>query len=65
MYIFNNPFTWVGCNTQLIFKWSLTGLNSKFSIWTGCLISAIEPSLSNYLPIARGGIIGFITFPAM
>ena len=45
------------------FKWSLTGLNSEFSFsWTSCLTKAEEPSLSNYLPIAGGRIIGFIPF---
>ena len=40
------------------FKRSLTGLNSEFSF-----SSAEEPSLSYYLPIAGGRIIGFIPFP--
>ena len=44
-----------------IFKQSLTGLNSEFSFsWTSCLTKAEEPSLSYYLPIAGGRIIGFI-----
>ena len=43
---------------------SLTGLNSEFSFsQASCLIKAEEPSLSNYLPIAGGRIIGFISFP--
>ena len=46
------------------FKRSLTGLNSEFSFsWTSCLTKAEEPSLSYYLPIAGGRIIGFIPFP--
>ena len=46
------------------FKWSLTGLNSEFSFsYTSCLTKAGEPSLSYYLPIAWGRIIGFIPFP--
>ena len=46
------------------FKRSLTGLNSEFSIsWTSCLTKAEELSLSYYLSIARGRIIGFIPFP--
>ena len=46
------------------FKRSLTGLNSEFSFsWTTCLTKAEEPSLAYYLPIAGGGIIGFILFP--
>ena len=45
------------------FKWSLTGLNSEFSFsWTSCLTKAEENSLSYYLPIAGGRIIGFIPF---
>ena len=39
-------------------KWSLTGLNSEFSF-----SKADELSLSYYLPIVGGGIIGFIPFP--
>ena len=46
------------------FKRSLTGLNSEFSFsLTSCLTKAEEPSLSYYLPIAGGRIIGFIPFP--
>ena len=46
------------------FKRSLTGLNSEFSFSkTSCLTKAEEPSLSYYLPIAGGTIIGFILFP--
>ena len=46
------------------FKRSLTGLNSEFSFSsTSCLAKAEEPSLSYYLPIAGGRIIGFIPFP--
>ena len=46
------------------FKQSLTGLNSEFSFsYTSCLTKAKEPSLSYYLPIAGGRIIGFIPFP--
>ena len=45
-------------------KRSLTGLNSDFSFSkTSCLTKAEEPSLSYYLPIAGGRIIGFIPFP--
>ena len=47
-----------------IFKRSLTGLNSEFSFSkTSCLNKAEEISLSYYLPIAGGRIIGFIPFP--
>ena len=46
------------------FKRSLTGFNSEFSFSeTSCLTKAEEPSLSYYLPIAGGRIIGFIPFP--
>ena len=46
------------------FKRSLTGLNSEFSFpRTSCLTKAEEPSLSYYLPLAGGRIIGFIPFP--
>ena len=39
-------------------------MNSQFSFsWTSCLTKAEEPSLSYYLPIAGGRIIGFIPFP--
>ena len=40
------------------FKRSLTGFNSEYSF-----TKAEEPSLSYYLPIAGGRIIGFIPFP--
>ena len=45
------------------FKRSLTGLNSEYSFLTSCFTKAEEISLSYYLPIARGRIIGFIPFP--
>ena len=62
--IFTNPSARTGYDTRSIFKWSLTGLNSEFSFsWTGCLTKAEEPSLPYYLPIAGGGIFGFIPFP--
>ena len=39
-------------------------MSSEFSFsLTSCLTKAEEPSLSYYLPIAGGRIIGFITFP--
>ena len=51
-------------DTSSIFKQSLTGLNLNFSFsWTSCLTKAEELSLSYYLPIAGGRIIGFIPFP--
>ena len=62
--LFTNPFALAGYDTRLICKRSLTGLNSEFSFsLTSCLTTAEEPSLSYYLPIAGGSIIGFIPFP--
>ena len=64
MILFTNPSARAGYDTRSIFKQSLTGLNSEFSFfWTSCLTKAEEPSLSYYLPIAGGRIIGFIPFP--
>ena len=63
LIIFSNPFTRTGYDTRSIFKRSLTGFNSEFSFSkTSCLTKAEEPSLSYYLPIAGGKIIGFIPF---
>ena len=62
--LFTNPSARAGYDTRSIFKRSLTGFNSEFSFsWTSCLNKAEEPSLSYYLPIAGGRIIGFIPFP--
>ena len=59
--LFTNPSARAGYDTRTIFKRSLTGLNSEFSFsQTSCLTKAEEPSLSYYLPIAGGRIIGFI-----
>ena len=59
-----NPSARAGYDTRSIFKRSLTGFNSQFSFsWTSCLTKAEEPSLSYYLPVAGGRIIGFIPFP--
>ena len=64
IYIFTNPSPRAGYDMRSIFKQSLTGLNSEFSFsLTSCLTKAEEPSLSYYLPIAGGRIIGFIPFP--
>ena len=64
IYIFTNPSTWAGYDTRSIFMRSSTGLTSEFSFSsTSCLIKAEELSLSYYLPIAGGRIIGFIPFP--
>ena len=61
--IFTNPSARAGYDTRSIFKRSLTDLNSEFSFKTSCLTKAEEPSISYYLPIAGGRIIGFIPFP--
>ena len=62
--LFANPSARAGYDTRSSFKRSLTGLNSEFSFsLTSCLSKAEELSLSYYLPIARGRIIGFIPFP--
>ena len=62
--LFPNPSARVGYDTRSIFKQSLTGLNSELSFsLTSCLTKVEEPSLSFYLPIAGGRIIGFIPFP--
>ena len=62
--LFTNPSARAGYDTRSTFKRSLTGLNSEFSFSkTSCLTKTEEPSLSYYLPIAGGRIIGFIPFP--
>ena len=62
--LFTNPSARAGYNSRSIFKRSLTGFNSEFSFsYTSCLSKAEELSLSYYLPIAGGRIIGFIPFP--
>ena len=62
--LFTNPSAPAGYDTRSIFKRSLTGVSSEFSFsWTSCLTKAEEPSLSYYIPIAGGRIIGFIHFP--
>ena len=64
LYIFTNPSAQAGYDTKSIFKQSLTGLNSEFSFsYIGCHTKAEEHSLTYYLPIAEGRIIGFIPFP--
>ena len=64
LFIFTNPSVRAGYDTRSIFKRSLTGLNSEFSFsLTISLTMAGEPSLSYYLPITGGRIIGFIPFP--
>ena len=62
--IFTNPSARAGYDTRSIFKRSLTDLNLEFSFSsTSLLTKAEEPSLPNYLHIARGRIIRFIPFP--
>ena len=62
-YLITNPSAQVGCDTRSVFKQSLKGLNSDFSLFkTGYRTKAKEPSLLNYLLVARGRIIGFIPF---
>ena len=65
MYIlFTNPSARAGYSTRSIFKQSLTGLNLEFSFTlSSCLTKTEETSLSYYLPLAGGRIIGFIPFP--
>ena len=64
MILFTNPSARAGYDTRSIFKRSLTSLNSEFSFsLTSCLTKVVEPSLSYYLPIVGGRIIGFIPFP--
>ena len=66
MILFTNPSTRAGYDTRSIFKLSLTGLNSEFSLsYTSCFTKAKENSLPYYLPIAGGRIIGFIPFPRL
>ena len=59
MILFTKPSARAGYDTRSIFKRNLIGLNSE----TSCLTKAEEPSLSYYLPIAGGRIIGVIPFP--
>ena len=64
LILFTNPSARAGYDTRSIFKRSLTGLNSEFSFSkTSYLTKTEEPSLSYYLTIAGGRIIGFIPFP--
>ena len=66
LILFTNPSTRAGYDTRSIFKRSFTGLNSEFSFsLTCCFTKAEEPSLSYYLPITGGRIIGFIPFPSV
>ena len=58
IYVFTNSSAQAGYDTRSIFKRSLTVWNLEFSF-----TKAEEPSLSYYLPIDGGRIIGFIPFP--
>ena len=63
-----NPSARAGCDTRSIFKRSLTGLNSEFSLNSEFPRLVASPRLKNsvcptILPIAGGRIIGFIPFP--
>ena len=62
LIIFTNPSARAGYDTRSIFKRSLSGLNSEFFL---LLTKAEEISQPYYLPIAGGGIIGFIPFPGV
>ena len=63
-HIYPTPLLGQDMTQGQFFKRSLTGLNSEFSFsLTSCLTKAEEPSLSYYLSIAGGRIIGFIAFP--
>ena len=60
---FTIPCAWVGYDTKSPFKLRLTDLSSEFYFSsTVCISKAKEHSLSSYLSIARGRIIGFIPF---
>ena len=64
VYIFTNPYAWVRCDTRSVTKLSSTSLNSESTFSsTGCQTKAKEYSLSYYLPIAWGRIVGFMPFP--
>ena len=61
IYIY--PSTPTECDSQSIFKRSLTGLNSEFSFsYTSCHTKVKDHSLSNDLPIARERRVGYIYF---
>ena len=64
LYIFITPPSRLGCDTRLIFKEGLTGLNSEFSSsYTGSPRKVKEISVSYYLLITGRRITGFIPFP--
>ena len=53
MYVFTSPSTRAGCDTMLIFKQSLKGLESELFFSYTCLTKAKEIGLSYYLPIGK------------
>ena len=60
IYFFNLS-TQAVCNTMSIFKWSLTGLDSKLSFSKTCYHTNVkEFSLPYYLHITRGKIVGAV-----
>ena len=61
--VYYKPSAGAGCDTRSSLKQSLTGSNSEFSFWTGCLTKIKGPNLLYYLPIAGERIIAFIPFP--
>ena len=59
-----NPSDRPGCDIRSIFKRSVTGLNSEFSVSEiGWHTKVKEPSSFNYLLRAGGRIVGFIPLP--
>ena len=64
--IFTIPSARAGYDTRSTFKRSLIGFNSEYSFSSAsCLTKTEEPSLSYYLSIAGGRLIGFIPFPSV
>ena len=64
--LFTQPLRSGRIRNKVDFYAELTGLNSEFSFsLTSCLTKAEELSLSYYLPIAGGRIIGFIPFSSI
>ena len=59
--IYPTPLPQAECDTRSIFKRSLIGLNSEFSL-TSYHAKRKEHSLPYYLPLARVRITGFIPF---
>ena len=52
------------CDIRLIFKWSTTGLNPKFSFsYTGCLMKAKQLTALLFIYCWKLGRDGFLPFP--